>query len=89
MCISTTSLEWIDFSFFCHFWYRRAMGLHQAVALCMDHCDAAELTNDNAWFKTIILSGGTTCLPGLAGMYSLISCGKDKTGELDISDPVG
>ncbi|XP_062079118.1 actin-related protein 8 isoform X2 [Humulus lupulus] len=45
----------------------RAMGLHQAVALCMDHCDAAELTNDNAWFKTVILSGGSACLPGLAG----------------------
>ncbi|KAF4347618.1 hypothetical protein F8388_024377 [Cannabis sativa] len=45
---------------------RRAMGLHQAIALCMDHCDAAELTSDNAWFKTIILSGGTACLPGLA-----------------------
>lgn len=45
----------------------RAMGLHQAVALCMDHCDAAELTNDGAWFKTVVLSGGTACLPGLAG----------------------
>ncbi|KAK8591694.1 hypothetical protein V6N13_031727 [Hibiscus sabdariffa] len=44
----------------------RAMGLHQAVALCMDHCHAAELTGDDAWFKTIVLSGGTGCLPGLA-----------------------
>ncbi|KAE8702752.1 Actin-related protein 8 [Hibiscus syriacus] len=45
---------------------KRAMGLHQAVALCMDHCHAAELTGDDAWFKTIVLSGGTGCLPGLA-----------------------
>ncbi|MBA0843771.1 hypothetical protein Goarm_000931 [Gossypium armourianum] len=44
----------------------RAMGLHQAVALCMDHCHAAELTYDDTWFKTIVLSGGTACLPGLA-----------------------
>ncbi|GLT26437.1 hypothetical protein SLA2020_015010 [Shorea laevis] len=44
----------------------RAMGLHHAVALCMDHCHAAELTADNTWFKTVVLSGGTACLPGLA-----------------------
>ncbi|OMO83850.1 hypothetical protein CCACVL1_11142 [Corchorus capsularis] len=44
----------------------RAMGLHQAVALCMDHCHSAELTGDDAWFKTVVLSGGTACLPGLA-----------------------
>ncbi|XVF76942.1 hypothetical protein PTKIN_Ptkin14bG0000700 [Pterospermum kingtungense] len=43
-----------------------AMGLHQAVALCMDHCHAAGLAGDEAWFKTIVLSGGTACLPGLA-----------------------
>ncbi|KAJ7015461.1 actin-related protein 8 isoform X1 [Populus alba x Populus x berolinensis] len=43
-----------------------AMGLQQAVALCMDHCHASELTEDDAWFKTIVLSGGTSCLPGLA-----------------------
>lgn len=43
----------------------RAMGLHQAVALCMDHCHAAELASDD-WFKTIVLTGGTACLPGLA-----------------------
>ncbi|KAJ6752556.1 hypothetical protein OIU85_002921 [Salix viminalis] len=43
-----------------------AMGLQQAVALCMDHCHAAELAEDDAWFKTIVLSGGTACLPGLA-----------------------
>ncbi|XP_017980162.1 PREDICTED: actin-related protein 8 isoform X4 [Theobroma cacao] len=44
-----------------------AMGLHHAVALCMEHCHTAELTGDDAWFKTIVLSGGTACLPGLAG----------------------
>lgn len=44
----------------------RAMGLHQAVALCMDHCHAAELMGDDSWFKTVVLSGGTACLPGLA-----------------------
>ncbi|XP_057983721.1 actin-related protein 8 isoform X2 [Malania oleifera] len=43
-----------------------AMGLHQAVALCMDHCQAAELTADHGWFKTVVLAGGTACLPGLA-----------------------
>lgn len=44
----------------------RAMGLHQAVALCIDHCHAAELTPDESWFKTIVLAGGTACLPGVA-----------------------
>lgn len=43
-----------------------AMGLHQAVTLCMHHCHDAELTSDDAWFKTVVLSGGTACLPGLA-----------------------
>lgn len=46
---------------------RRTMGLHQAVALCMDHCEAAELTGDDSWFKTVVLAGGSACLPGLAG----------------------
>ncbi|KAM1099163.1 hypothetical protein TB2_005676 [Malus domestica] len=45
----------------------RTMGLHQAVALCMEHCHSADLTGDDAWFKTVVLSGGTACLPGLAG----------------------
>ncbi|KAF8031781.1 hypothetical protein BT93_D0866 [Corymbia citriodora subsp. variegata] len=45
----------------------QTMGLHQAVALCMDHCHAAELNADDTWFKTVVLSGGTACLPGLAG----------------------
>lgn len=48
------------------------MGLQQAVALCIDHCHAAELTEDDAWFKTIVLSGGTSCLPGLAGKKNRI-----------------
>ncbi|KAK4278203.1 hypothetical protein QN277_016082 [Acacia crassicarpa] len=44
----------------------QTMGLHQAVALCMDHCHSAELAGDPDWFKTVVLSGGTACLPGLA-----------------------
>uniref|UniRef100_A0A1J3JUJ1 Actin-related protein 8 n=1 Tax=Noccaea caerulescens TaxID=107243 RepID=A0A1J3JUJ1_NOCCA len=44
----------------------RAMSLQQAVALCMDHCDAAGLTGDDSWFKTVVLAGGSACLPGLA-----------------------
>ncbi|XP_042502709.1 actin-related protein 8-like [Macadamia integrifolia] len=41
------------------------MGLHQAVALCMDHCQAAEVMGDDGWFKTVVLAGGSACLPGL------------------------
>ncbi|THU62293.1 hypothetical protein C4D60_Mb01t03600 [Musa balbisiana] len=41
------------------------MGLHQAVALCMNHCLAAEVGTNDGWFKTIVLAGGTSCLPGL------------------------
>lgn len=48
------------------------MGLHQAVALCMDHCQAAELTADEGWFKTIVLAGGSACLPGLAGKIKIL-----------------
>lgn len=48
------------------------MGLHQAVALCMDHCHAAELTGDGSWFKTVVLSGGTASLPGLAGTFTKV-----------------
>ncbi|KAI3427763.1 F-box domain-containing protein, partial [Psidium guajava] len=44
----------------------RTMSLHQAIALCMDHCHAAELNADDTWFKTVVLSGGTALLPGLA-----------------------
>lgn len=44
----------------------RAMGLHNAVALCMEHCQEAELNTDDSWYKTIVLAGGSACLPGLA-----------------------
>ncbi|KAK7271406.1 hypothetical protein RJT34_27273 [Clitoria ternatea] len=44
----------------------QAMGLHQAIALCVEHCHAAELAGDTDWYKTVVLSGGTACLPGLA-----------------------
>ncbi|XP_027329394.1 actin-related protein 8 isoform X2 [Abrus precatorius] len=43
-----------------------AMGLHQAIARCVEHCHSAELAGDSDWYKTIVLSGGTACLPGLA-----------------------
>ncbi|KAK9156461.1 hypothetical protein Sjap_003941 [Stephania japonica] len=43
----------------------RAMGLHQAVALCMDHCQDSEVSCDDSWFKTVVLAGGSACLPGL------------------------
>lgn len=43
------------------------MSLQQAVALCMDHCDAARVAGDDSWFKTVVLAGGSACLPGLAG----------------------
>lgn len=51
---------------------RRAMGLHQAVALCVEHCHAAELSADESWFKTIVLAGGSACLPGLPGIIIII-----------------
>ncbi|PIA58257.1 hypothetical protein AQUCO_00500294v1 [Aquilegia coerulea] len=41
------------------------MGLHRAVGLCMHHCQASEVTCDDGWFKTVVLAGGTACLPGL------------------------
>ncbi|KAL1531155.1 Actin-like protein arp8 [Salvia divinorum] len=44
----------------------QAMGLHQAVALCMDHCHDAELTADDNWYKTVVLAGGSARMPGLA-----------------------
>ncbi|XP_028556058.1 actin-related protein 8 isoform X2 [Dendrobium catenatum] len=43
----------------------RAMGLHRAVALCVDHCAASEIAIDDGWYKTVVLTGGTACLPGL------------------------
>lgn len=50
------------------------MSLQQAVALCMDHCDAAGLTGDDSWYKTVVLAGGSACLPGLAGTKHITSC---------------
>ncbi|XP_004244002.1 actin-related protein 8 [Solanum lycopersicum] len=44
----------------------RAMGLQNAVALCMEHCHDAELMVDDSWYKTVVLAGGSACLPGLA-----------------------
>ncbi|KAK7401471.1 hypothetical protein VNO78_12983 [Psophocarpus tetragonolobus] len=44
----------------------QAVGLHQAIALCVEHCHSADLAGDSDWYKTIVLSGGTACLPGLA-----------------------
>lgn len=43
----------------------RTMGLHQAVALCMDHCLDEDIAIEDGWFKTVVLTGGTSCLPGL------------------------
>jgi hypothetical protein len=50
------------------------MSLHHAVALCMDHCHSAELAGGSDWFKTIVLSGGSACLPGLAGKCPFLFC---------------
>ncbi|GJZ32425.1 hypothetical protein Tco_0577861 [Tanacetum coccineum] len=36
---------------------KSAMGLHQAVANCIEHCQAVGLNPDASWFKTIILAG--------------------------------
>lgn len=44
----------------------RTMSLPQAISLCMDHCHDAELMGDDTWFKTVVLTGGSACLPGLA-----------------------
>jgi actin-related protein 8 len=45
------------------------MALHQAVALCIDHCSnlALEDAADVNWYKNIVLTGGSACLPGLSG----------------------
>ncbi|CAA6670780.1 unnamed protein product [Spirodela intermedia] len=42
-----------------------AMGLHSAVSLCMHHCADSGIFSDDGWFKTVVLVGGTSCLPGL------------------------
>lgn len=44
------------------------MGLHQAVANCIEHCQAVGLTPNDSWFKTIVLAGGSACLPGVVGI---------------------
>ena len=49
------------------------MGLHKAVALCMDHCYNSEVVGDDSWYKTIVLSGGSSCLPGLPGIFPMDS----------------
>ncbi|KAE9615833.1 hypothetical protein Lal_00017614 [Lupinus albus] len=43
----------------------QATGLHQTIARCMDRCHSAELSGDSEWYKTVVLCGGTACLPGL------------------------
>ncbi|KAL6844398.1 hypothetical protein ACP4OV_026071 [Aristida adscensionis] len=43
----------------------RALGLHKAVSLCMDHCYNSEVFGDDSWYKTVVLAGGSACLPGL------------------------
>nr|CAB3486094.1 unnamed protein product [Digitaria exilis] len=43
----------------------RAMGLHKAVSLCMDHCYNSDVVGDDSWYKTVVLAGGSSCLPGL------------------------
>lgn len=47
----------------------QAMGLHRAVALCIEHCNTSEVGKvaDEGWFKNVVLAGGSACLPGLAG----------------------
>ncbi|KAI7730817.1 hypothetical protein M8C21_010691 [Ambrosia artemisiifolia] len=40
-------------------------GLHQAVALCIENCNEAGLAPDASWCTTIVLAGGSACLPGL------------------------
>jgi hypothetical protein len=47
------------------------MGLHKAVSLCMDHCYNSDLVGDDSWYKTVVLAGGSSCLPGLPGIYPM------------------
>ncbi|KAL4579939.1 hypothetical protein LXL04_016110 [Taraxacum kok-saghyz] len=42
------------------------MGLHHAVAHCIERCHTAKMRTEDNWFKTVVLAGGTACLPGLA-----------------------
>ncbi|MCO5551257.1 hypothetical protein L7F22_004756 [Adiantum nelumboides] len=43
----------------------RTMSLQQAVALCIEHCMQISDDDDIPWFNTIVLSGGSSSLPGL------------------------
>ncbi|KAJ9540366.1 hypothetical protein OSB04_026872 [Centaurea solstitialis] len=43
---------------------RHLMGLHQAVAHCIEQ--QAKSSTSHSWYKTIVLAGGTANLPGLA-----------------------
>lgn len=52
------------------------MGLHKAVSLCMDHCYISGTVGDDNWYKTVILAGGSSCLPGLPGIF-LMHIGAD------------
>lgn len=44
------------------------MGLHKAVSLCMDHCYNSDVVGDDSWYRTVVLAGGSSCLPGLPGI---------------------
>lgn len=46
----------------------RTMSLQQAVALCIEHClqVTSDDDDDNAWYNTVVLCGGSASLPGLA-----------------------
>ncbi|KAI3703117.1 hypothetical protein L6452_28873 [Arctium lappa] len=45
---------------------RNVIGLHQAVASCINSCQYVKAKKDRNWYKTIVLAGGTANLPGLA-----------------------
>lgn len=51
------------------------MGLHKAVSLCMDHCYVSGTVGDDSWYKTVILAGGSSCLPGLPGTFPMHNIG--------------
>ncbi|KAJ7550642.1 hypothetical protein O6H91_07G110800 [Diphasiastrum complanatum] len=65
----------------------RAMGLHQAVGLCIEHCANRELSNDihKGWYKNIVLAGGSANLPGLAGR---LAKELHRTLDKDLSDGI-
>lgn len=53
---------------------RQAMGLHQAVALCLHHCAdyAVSEPSDAGWYKTIVLAGGSASIPGMPGICAVL-----------------